>query len=436
MTMATALCGTVIPAQLVTHDEVFVEPPHPLPDPLLVQQRGRRGRRLSSDAGPSWPLYEVVVGGGRIRYSTDPDDCVVHPEGITRPTDRTVGELEAATSEGPSLCEVAWGADGRGYVTGPLDGADASPVRVLGGFASVPDVAYPLVRLGPGPQVPAPAGEPGHRLAVDWVPLTRSGYLIEGVVGYVWSNDPWRSPLYRWDSADGRRLTLGPGPEGWTLRGTLGLAFHRNCERAGLVDLWEMTRNDSVHYAVDPQESEAQGFRADRVVARIFGDDRPGALPLFSIRRGDGDPLCTTCPAEAGDEAAASPVVLGFVEPAHPPEPAFAVPAVTGPDLVGIEIADETGSSIRARLFSAPFPGSVPVSETPGPKGRLIVGEPDAGETNRVLGYAAAGPLVFGAPLFRLAAASGQDRLSTQPPHDGRERIVEVACYLPTARVL
>ena len=199
------------------------------------------------------------------------------------------------------------GPGGIGYVSGPAElaaGKDVlDSVRVLGVVNEIPRQTVPLIRLRPsGSRVPPP-GEPGHRLAVDWLSLEDQDYEPEGAVGFVGPPDGFLAPLYRWQGGGDFdwRLTLGDRPvergRTWTLQGTVGSAWPRSGTRLpGMIDLWEMVSDELVTYSTRPEEFESAGFEARRIVARVGLHRTPGCVPLFRLAQGGDRPwLFTPC---------------------------------------------------------------------------------------------------------------------------------------------
>lgn len=353
--------GTLVAPMIDIPDAgAFLEPVSRDVIPAEAVILGRLAPLLYGSGGLGATLYELLLSGTRVRYVTHPDACVGRPD-VVRPVALAVGELGPVRpgSSAPALQELM-NADGGGtaYVTGPIAGncdPGQVPGPVLGTFSPNLGASAPLVRLRPGPSAPAPAGEPGHRLAVDWEPLVKAGYVAEGVVGYTWLRDPHQAPLYCWDAVDGRErlLTLAEPPHGdrsrWRFRGTLGLAWQPHTERHDLVPLWELRLGDRVTYAIDPGEFEPLGFARTRVVARVPLQRRPGSIPLWRIGTVD-EPRWrfTTCPDEGTGDGFVRQGVICFLDPAHP-QPIDDIPVgttVPGPVPFGLpvyRVVDERG---------------------------------------------------------------------------------------------
>ncbi len=406
--------------------------------------RGRANPTPSSDGIPfarRWPLYELFTKAGSYRYTRSPDACVGR-EDLLRPAAQVVVELAEPVEGGAllTLHEVQFReTGGPGYVSGPelaagLDHLD--PVRALGDIAEQPGVNTPMVRLHPGSPSMAPPGEPGHRLAIDWKPLTAGGYVAEGVVGFAWEPDPSRAPLYRWRRAtgDARRLTLGERPEGfdgdWVLEGTLGAAWRVGTRQAGLVDLWELERDGTVAYSTAPDEWEVDGFSSRRIVARIFGAPGPGLLPLFELSTGAGGrPLVTTSPDEWDQAADGRQSILGYLEVAVPPPGgAQSVKAPVPGWAVPVDEPGDSGRPLQGLLLRAGSVGTVPVTRNAN-DGRVRVGE--QGSDAELVGHALAGLAPYAIPVYALRrTADGATALSTTPPAGGEWEIAGVRCFL------
>jgi len=388
-----------------------------------------------------WPLYELLTSTGGYRYTRSPDACVGRAD-LRRPTANAVVEL-VEPSEGGGLSglhEVRFTeTGGAGYVSGHelAAGLDhLEPVRTLGDIAEQPGVNTPMVRLHPAsPEMAAP-GDPGHRLAIDWEPLTAAGYVVEGVVGFGWAPDPARAPLYRWRRAagPGRRLTLGERPDDtgddWIFEGTLGSAWRPGTHQAGLVDLWELALGDDLVFSTVPEAWEAGGFSSRRVVARVLAATGPGLVPLFGPRVGGGPRLPTTAPQEGSGVDEGEPGILGYLEVAVP-SPEGSEASVPTPDwAVPIDETDGGGLSLRGLLARVGSAATVPVVRTAG--GARVELQP--GPDGDLLGHALRGPAPFASPVYSLRrAADGVTALSTTPPGSGGWEITGVRCFVLSA---
>ena len=295
--------------------------------PVDVRRQGRLAPFLSGAGGLGATLYELNLSGGRVRYSTHPDDAVAHPElggPVASPWQARPGVT--AGSAAPVLQEVVASASGGvGYVTGPVgpDGGDR-PGPVLGGVSPHLRSGVPLIRLRPGPPLPQSAAEPGHRLAVDWRPLADVGFVVEGAVGYAWNIDPLEAPLHWWHrrGAETRLLTLGHRPDGggWGARGHAGPGLATTGHRARARPPVGLSAGDQLVYAVDPAEFLAVGFTCERVVAKVSLVRRPGTVPLWRTAVNDDSPWrITTCPADGAADGYVRQGVVGHLLAAHPP---------------------------------------------------------------------------------------------------------------------
>lgn len=438
--------GTVIAPELdIPTPDAYLEPPSRDVVPAAAVVRGRLAPLLYGSGGLGSTLYELVLDGTRFRYVTHPDACVAHAD-LVRPVAVTIGELGPVQpgSSASALQEVT-NNDGEGtaYVTGPVTGTDgtgqvAGPV--LGTFSTNLGVSAPLVRLRPGPSMPSPAGEPGHRLAVDWEPLAEAGYVVEGVVGYTWLPEPDQAPLYCWETDDGRErlLTLGKPPHEnrsrWYFRGTLGLAWQPHVDRHGLVALWEVQSGDRIAYAIDPSEFEPFGFTRSRVVARVPLQRRPGSIPLWRIGTVD-EPRWrfTTCPDEAVGDGFVRHGMICFLDPAHPPpgDDQSDDTALPGPVPFGSPIYRVT--DVQGR----PLPPTAHPPTTPGAVVEEIVGylPPASGPTDGEQRMYVAAPPDATAPHVPTEAAATHTPLPTDG-HMPTDQLVELllrraAAHLP-----
>jgi Glycosyl transferase family 2 len=403
--------------------------------PLQAVVRGRLAPWLYGAGGLGTSLYELTLHGGRTRYATHPDAPIAHPD-VARPIALVIGELGPVRPDRPApVLQEVQNADGTGtaYVTGPVSpdepGQAAGPP--IGTFATDPGTSAPLVRLHPEPPLAPPPAEPGHRLAIDWKPLVRAGYVVEGVVGYVWQPEPNQAPLYCWDTEDGRErlLTLGEPPQGdrsrWHFQGTFGLAWQPHAARHGLVNLWELRLDDRVTYAIDPSEFEAMGYACVRVIARVPLRRRPGSIPLW--RTGPTDELrwrFTTCPDEGADDGFVRQGMICFLDPAHP-QPADDA-AVNG--LGDIDLAKE--------IARGPVPFGTPIYRLTGGQGRALRPSgylPVALDAivEEVAGYLP--PEDYGVRQLPIGAARPLEAETTSPPAVGP---VGDAAPLPTRRLV
>ncbi len=392
----------------------------------------------------SWPIYEIVLRNGAFRYSLSPDACVSND--VLRPVAKPIAKVTEESSNGglQTLHEVRFrSTGGAGYVSGS-EMADSSnqlePVQVLGGVADERGFTVPLVRLHPISPDRAPAGEPGHRLAIDWQQVVSSGYVPEGVIGFVREPDADRAPLYRWHltTQGDRRLTLGEPPDGplqtWQLEGTLGTAWRAGSHQLGLVDLWEMVRDDgAVTYSVNPWVDEEQGFAAHRVIARLQGEDRPDTLPLFAYKLADATPLVTNCKREGKAVDGAFERVLGHVDPAIPPTSAEEQRAAVPDGLVDVDWVDGTGLAFRGWLHRDQRPGSVAIQTDTLTDGRpRVVDDGELSRPHSVIGYASLTLRPAAQPVYALTSRLDARRLfSTTLPTDSEWAISGVACFLP-----
>ena len=392
----------------------------------------------------TWPLYEVVLRNGGLRYTLSPDACVA-PD-VLRPVANPIAKVTEESLNGAlqPLHEVRFRATGgTGYVSrnelaASLD--QLEPVRELGSVADERGLTVPLVRLHPISPDRAPAGEPGHRLAIEWQQAVSSGYVPEGVIGFAREPDADRAPLYRWRSttAGERRLTLGEPPDGppqmWQFEGTLGTAWRVGSHQLRLVDLWEMVRGDgAVSYSIEPWIDEERGFAAHRVVARLQVQGRPEALPLFAYGSAGATRLVTNCRSEGTVVDGASERVLGYVDPAVPPTSAKEQRGPVPDGLVDVDWADGAGLALRGWLHRAQRPGTVGIQSAP-----LVDGPPrvvEEGELPRprsVVGYASLTLRPASQPAYALTnRVDGRRVISTALPSDGQWAIDGVACFLP-----
>jgi hypothetical protein len=339
--------------------EVYLEPAD-LPAVVELRRRGRLAPYLSGAGGMGATLYELELPGGRVRYSTHPDDAVAHPE-LGRGAGVAVAELGPVT--GPSAAPVLQEVDlappgGIGYVTGPVGPGEGVPGPVLGAFCRDIRAGVPLIRLGRGANIPGSPNDPGHRLAVDWRPLAELGYEMEGAVGFVWDVDPLEAPLYWWHRAGsaGRLLTMGGRPDGggWEFGGTLGLAWRTRAAGPGLVGLWELSAGDQLVYAVDPSEFLAVGFTCERVVAKVSRVPRTGSVPLWRTAVGDDSPWrFTTCPADGEADGYVRQGIVCHLLAAHPPPAA--------PPDPGDARRQAPDGGVPDGTVAGPVPGGLPV---------------------------------------------------------------------------
>jgi hypothetical protein len=312
-----------LPEVVFEDGEVYLEPAGDA-TPAPPRRRGRLAPYLSGAGGLGATLYELPLGGGRVRYSTHPDHAVAHPE-LGSADGVAVAELgppDGATG-GPLLHEVPAPEGGISYVTAPARPTGQAPEQpVFGALGAGEGSGAPLIRLRPGAALPQPAGEAGTRLAVDWRPLGDLGYEPEGSVGFVWPVDRLEAPLYRWrrPGTTTRLLTLGHRPVHgtWEFAGTLGVAWRPHATWSGLVGLWELSAGDQLVYAVDPAEFTAVGFTCERVVAKISVGPRPGSVPLWRTAVGNDSPWrFTTSPSDGEAEGYVRQGVMG--DPRHSP---------------------------------------------------------------------------------------------------------------------
>ncbi|MGO9456410.1 MAG: glycosyltransferase [Acidimicrobiales bacterium] len=413
------------------------------PGTVVRRMPGLSGSR-STTMQRTWPLYEVVLRNGAIRYTLSPDACVA--QDVLRPVANPIARVTEQSSNGglQPLHEVRFRATGgTGYVSRSelADSLDQlEPVRELGSVADERGFTVPLVRLHPISPDRALAGEPGHRLAIDWQQAVSSGYVPEGVIGFAREPDADRAPLYRWRSttAGDRRLTLGEPPDGppqmWQFEGTLGTAWRVGSYQLRLVDLWEMVRGDgAVSYSVEPWFDEERGFAAHRVVARIQAEGRPDAVPLFANGSADAALLVTNCRGEGKVFDGAFERVLGYVDPAFPPTSAKEQRGTVPDGLVDVDWVDGTGLALRGWLYRIQRPGTVGIQSDP-----LVDGPPrvvDDGEVPRphsVIGYASLTLRPASQPVYALTCRVDDRRIiSTALPSDGQWAIDGVACFLP-----
>jgi len=389
-----------------------------------------------------WPLFELGLDGGRYRYGTHPDECVWRPDTVRSSVKAVAAVIGYEGSLGGStLHEVRYrGTGGTGYVSGPAElaaGKDVlDPVRVLGVVNEVPRRTVALIRLRPSGTRTPPAGEPGHRLTVDWMTLVEEDYEPEGAVGFAAPPDDSLVPLYRWrnDRSFDWRLTLGERPDDerhvWTLDGTVGSAWRPGTRMPGLKDLWEMECGDLVTYATRPEEFEPAGFLAKRVVARVRQHRTPGCVPLYrSARGGDRPWLFTPCRAELRTSGFVEQGIVGFLDPGAPPCQESEVADSDLPDWAAIVDAGDThGGTLAGVLSAGPVPGGIPIHRR-AERGMLATGDPGPGD--QLLGYCGRHPIPFGIPVYLVAnRVSGEQRISCVPSEDAMDDVEDIVGFM------
>ncbi len=396
----------------------------------------------SSGASPRrWPLFELALDSGKFRYGTHPDECVWRPDTVRNSAKAVAAVVGYEGSQGgATLHEVRYrGTGGIGYVSGPAElaaGKDVlDSVRVLGVVNEIPRQTVPLIRLRPsGSRVPPP-GEPGHRLAVDWLSLEDQDYEPEGAVGFVGPPDGFLAPLYRWQGGGSFdwRLTLGDRPvergRTWTLQGTVGSAWPPGTRLPGMIDLWEMVSDELVTYSTRPEEFESAGFEARRIVARVRLHRTPGCVPLFRLAQGGDRPwLFTPCRGELAVQGFVEQGIVGFLEPGAPPGDPADRSQLTLPDWATfVDVGDARGSAISGVVSAKPMTNGVTLGER-GAAGLLSVGPLHLDE--RVLGHVSLSPVPFGVPIYAVRnRVSGEVRYTSAPSDDAMDDVEEVAGY-------
>jgi hypothetical protein len=387
----------------------------------LATSIGADGSDSRSAESQTWvALYEIALDGHRFRYTTEPDDCMLRTESI-RPTAMAVAQvtMPGRTSPAVGLFQAAW-SDGGGtwYVNGSEllhYSEQLVNARLIGDISPIPGVTSPLLRLSPGSPAVMVVGEPGQRLAIDWRSLTHSGYRVEGTIGHARAPDPGLAPLYRWsETATGRScLTLGDRPRdgslSWTLEGTLGMAWRPGCAVPGAGDLWEMARDGEVTYTAQPDLLEADGYRAQRVVARVLIEASPDMLPLLWARsHPTGQGFATVSAREAEVTGRVDHQVIGHIRPLSLPWRSSPEDLTSAPEMWTCVPGPDGRPASGVWVARLPIPDGVPLRTlTANPTAIEIGGQDAGGPASSFVGYASSRLVPYARPVFEVEADGG-----------------------------